>query len=101
MENESPKKMSYFEFLALQEREQNGSFILTLGFDRSKVVTEGFWEDGNIVGVSRDYQCWDYILDDDASDITPHLYESNPLTQVGFYNKEGVTEGEFVDFYYE
>jgi hypothetical protein len=100
MENESPKKMSYFEFLALQEREQNGSFILTLGFDRSKVVTEGFWEDGNIVGVSRDYQCWDYILDVVDSKETP-LYESNPLTQVGFYNKEGVTEGEFVDFYYE
>lgn len=100
MENESPKKMSYFEFLALQEREQNGSFILTLGFDRSKVITEGFWEDGTMVGVVRDYQCWDYILDVVDPKETP-LYESNPLTQIGFYNKEGLTEGEFVDFYYE
>ena len=46
MENESPKTMSYFEFLALQEREQNGFFILTLGFDIGKVITEGYWEDG-------------------------------------------------------
>ena len=99
MENESPKIMSYFEFLALQEREQNGFFVLTLGFDIGKVITEGYWEDGNIMGVSRDYQCWDYILDDFPPKETP-LYESNPLTQVGFY-KESLTEGEFVDFYYE
>jgi len=99
MENESPKIMSYFEFLALPLSEQNGYFILTLKFDRSKVISDGFWEDGNIVGVSKDYHAWDYILDDVAPEETP-LYESNPLTQVGFY-KEGLTEGEFVDFYYE
>lgn len=100
MENESLKTMSYFEFLTLDDCEQNGSFVLTLGFDRSKVITEGFWEDGTMVGVVRDYQCWDYILDVVAPEETP-LYESNPLNQIGFYNKEGVTEGEFVDFYYE
>ena len=92
--------MSYFEFLALQEREQNGFFTLTLKFDSSKVVSEGFWEYGKMVGVSKDYHAWDYILDDVAPEETP-LYEYNPLTQVGFYSKEGVTEGEFIDFYYE
>jgi hypothetical protein len=97
----SKNLLAYFEFLALQEREQNGFFTLTLKFDRSKIVSEGFWEDGRMIGVSKDYHAWDYILDDDASDITPHLYESNPLTQIGFYNKEGLTEGEFIDFHYE
>ena len=100
MENESLKTMSYFEFLTLDDCEQNGSFILTLGFDRSKVITEGFWEDGTMAGVVRDYQCWDYILDDVAPRKTP-LYKYNPLNQIGFYNKEGLTEGEFIDFYYE
>ena len=100
MENESPKKMSYFEFLALQEREQNGFFILTLGFNRSKVIIEAYWEDGIMVGAFREHQCWDYILDDVAPKKTP-LYKYKPLNQIGFHNKEGVTEGEFIDFYYE
>jgi hypothetical protein len=100
MENESPKKMSYFEFLALQESEQNGFFILTLGFGRSKVIIETYCEDGIMVGTYREYQCWDYILDDVAPKKTP-LYKYNPLNQIGFYNKEGVAEGEFIDFYYE
>jgi hypothetical protein len=101
MKSENLKKMSYFEFLALKQREQNGFFALTLDFNRGKIVSEGFWEDGKMVGVSREYHVWDYILDDDATDITPNLYESNPLTQVGFYNRDGVTDGEFIDFYYE
>ena len=54
-----------------------------------------------MIGVSRDYHAWYYILDDDAIDIITPLYESNPVTQVGFYNKEGLTEGQFIDFYYE
>lgn len=101
MENKNPKTLSYFEFLDLKEHEQNGFFILTLKFDRSKVILEGFWEDGIMIGVSRDYHAWYYILDDDAIDIITPLYESNPVTQVGFYNKEGLTEGQFIDFYYE
>lgn len=100
MKSESPKTMSYFAFLALPEREQNGFFILTLDFDKSKVVTEGFWENGEIVGVSKDYEAWDYILHDNATDITSELYELNPLTQIGF-NKKGLTEGEFIDLYYD
>ena len=96
----SKNLLAYFEFLALQGHEQNGFFTLTLKFDRSKVVSDGFWEDGKMVGVSKDYHAWDYILDDVAPKETP-LYEYNPLTQIGFYNKEGLTEGEFIDFYYE
>ena len=100
MENKNPKTLSYFEFLDLKEHEQNGFFILTLKFDKSKVILEGFWEDGKMVGVSKDYHAWDYILDDVAPKKTP-LYKYKPLNQIGFHNKEGVTEGEFIDFYYE
>ena len=93
------KKMSYFDFINLSKGQMSGHFKLTLKHDKSKVVTEGFWENGVMLGGFKDYMAWDCLLFPDSSKVND-IYKANPLSQIGFYGKEENLEGEFFDFEY-
>lgn len=101
MESIKHIKMSYFEFLSLPENQMTGHFHLTLKHDNTKIVTTAYFENGVIVGSFRDYIAWDYLISEEHELNKDKLYKSNPIAQVGFYTKQDILEGEFLDFEYK